>query len=527
MDRTACVDLPAFPLQLLRQRHPEWAGHPVVIVDEDAPQGRILWADERARERRILPGQRYAHALSLAPDLHAGVIDEREIAAGVDAVCELLREFSPEIEPCADLPGVFWLDGAGLERLFRSLRKWARGIERALRERGYEVALAVGFTRFGSYAVARGRPRALSIFDDRASEHAAARDVALERLGVDPQLREHLRRLGVVTVGEFLHLPAGGILERFGAEAHRIHRLAAGESWDPLRPTPAPEPLEECVLFDDPERNTERLLYALEGALTPLLDRLAKDRCALTRLAVELTLDDAIQTRAQPRTRGRNRPSAHVEGRDAHDHPVRVDAIRPAEPTLELQTVMRLVRLRFEAEPPRAAVRELRLRVGAILATREQLELFAHAPRRDLRAANEALARLRAELGDHAVVKASLREGHLPEARYAWEPLRELRLPQPAPARAESDTRPLIRRIWARPRILPPQEHRFRDDGWLLGGVEQGPVVRVVGPYVISGGWWAGEVHREYHYAETRRGDLLWVFYDRRRRRWFHHGRVE
>jgi protein ImuB len=52
-------------------------------------------------------------------------------------------------------------------------------------------------------------------------------------------------------------------------------------------------------------------------------------------------------------------------------------------------------------------------------------------------------------------------------------------------------------------------------------------VIRVLGPYVISGGWWAGDVHREYHFAETRRGDLLWVFYDRRRRRWFHHGRVE
>jgi protein ImuB len=61
----------------------------------------------------------------------------------------------------------------------------------------------------------------------------------------------------------------------------------------------------------------------------------------------------------------------------------------------------------------------------------------------------------------------------------------------------------------------------------MLHGLEQGPVVRVDGPYVVAGGWWNRPVHREYHFAETRKGDLLWVYYDRMRRRWFLHGRVE
>ena len=52
-----------------------------------------------------------------------------------------------------------------------------------------------------------------------------------------------------------------------------------------------------------------------------------------------------------------------------------------------------------------------------VAASREQLAMFASKPRRDLRAANEALARVRAELGDDAVVRAVLRDGHLPEAR--------------------------------------------------------------------------------------------------------------
>jgi protein ImuB len=519
VDRLACVDLPAFPLQLLCRRHPAWLAHPVVVVEEDAPQGRILWVNERARAARILPGHRYAQALSLAPDLRAGVVSEREIATAVQAVCERLRKFSPDVEPCADVPGVFWLSGAGLERLFRSLRQWSRAIERELREQGWEVGLAVGFTRFGTYAVARSRPPGVTSFDDAGAEHQAARDVPLERLGVDPRLRDHLRRLGVVTLGEFLHLPAGGILERFGPEAHRLHRLAAGDQWDPLRPRAAREPFEERISFDDPELDTGRLLHACERALTSLLARMATERCALTRLFVELTLDHAVHAfRPGPRPRSR-----HVDTSGPSGQARRLDAISPAEPTLDIRTMSRLLHLRFEADPPASAVREVLLRAEEVPATREQLELFAQRPRRDLRAANEALARLRAELGDRAVLKAAVRDGHLPEARYTWEPLREVALPRP-----ESDRpRVLIRRIWSRPRLLPPQEHRFRDDGWLLGNGEEGPVIRVLGPYVISGGWWAGDVHREYHFAETRRGDLLWVFYDRRRRRWFHHGRVE
>jgi len=71
----------------------------------------------------------------------------------------------------------------------------------------------------------------------------------------------------------------------------------------------------------------------------------------------------------------------------------------------------------------------------------------------------------------------------------------------------------------------------WRDDGWLLSGLEQGAVVRIVGPYVVSGGWWQSSapqgICREYHFAELRRGDCLWVYYDRNRRRWFWQGSVE
>lgn len=507
MDRLACVDLPAFPLQLLCKRHPEWSELPVVVVTEDKPQGRIAWVNERARAARILPGQRYAHALSLAADVRAGVVDEAEISAGVEAMCALLRRFSPHVEPSADEPGVFWLDASGLERLYPSLHSWAQSIEQALGEQasggaGYRASLVVGFSRFGTYAVARARPRGVVIFADAEREREVSARVPLERLDVAPRLRESLRRLGVTTVGELLRLPAGGLLQRFGQSAHALHCLAAGLRWDPLKPAPLPDPAVERIVFDDPERDSGRLLFAIKRAVDALLAKLAAKQLALSVLYLDFALDCAIG-RAEP--------------------PRRRDVIRPAEPTLDARTLLRLVHLRLEGSPPPAGVNEIELSVEDVAATREQLQLFAHKPRRDLGAANQALAQLRAELGNDAVMKATVRDGHLPEARYAWEPLDAVQLPRPTPA----GPRPLIRRIFSRPAMLPPQQHRYRDDGWLLGGHEQGPVTRVLGPYVISGGWWLSEVQREYHFAETRRGDCLWVYYDRRRRRWFWQGQVE
>jgi protein ImuB len=173
--------------------------------------------------------------------------------------------------------------------------------------------------------------------------------------------------------------------------------------------------------------------------------------------------------------------------------------------------------------PPVAPVNAARVWADDVAATCEQLAMFASRPRRDLRAADEALARLRAELGEDAVVRAVLREGHLPEASFGWERLARVQQAAPEPRRI----RPLVRRLLAKPQQLPPQARQVRDDGWLLSGLEHGAVVRIVGPYVISGGWWSHEVHREYHFAELRRGDCLWVFYDRERRRWFSHGAVE
>ena len=492
----ASLDLPALPLQMVWRSEPAWRAHPVVVIEEDRPQGVVLWACERARKAGVLVGQRYAHALSLCGGLRARVVPPEQIATAIEELRTALHQLSPRVEPGE--PGSFWLDGDGLDRVFGD--RWGVTIMKTVSELGYRGAVVVGFSRFATYAIARATRHGVTVMRSDVEERAAASAVPLARLEIDPKLRDSLARLGVTTVGQLVRLPGGGILERFGREAHALYQLAAGERWDPLVPVAPPEAPDERVILDDEEDDVERLMFVIKAPIDRLLDRLAAKSRALTALHVELSLKLAV---------------GKIE--------VRSDCIKPAAPTLDTRALMRLVHLRLTGMPPSAPVNAVRVWAEDTLASREQLALFASKPRRDLRAADEAIARVRAELGDDAVVRAVLREGHLPEASFGWERLVHVVGAKPQ----QKLVRPLVRRLLARPQALPPQVRQVRDDGWLLSNLEHGAVVRIVGPYVISGGWWQHELHREYHFAELRRGDCLWVYYDRNRRRWFWQGAVE
>jgi hypothetical protein len=65
----------------------------------------------------------------------------------------------------------------------------------------------------------------------------------------------------------------------------------------------------------------------------------------------------------------------------------------------------------------------------------------------------------------------------------------------------------------------------------LSSSLPEGPhgerVQRMYGPYRVSGGWWKRTVERDYYYAETDVGGLLWVYWDRPRAAWFMHGTVD
>ncbi len=494
MDRVACINLDEFPLQLLLGRHPDWRALPVAVVDRENAQGVVLWVNRHARVRRILPGMRYAAALSLSRQLRAGAVQDKEISDTVARIAEKLRTFTSDVEPSDPEPGVFWLGASGLSLLYPSQQEWAGLIHAALVKQDFRASVVVGFSRFGTYAVAKTIDGTL-LFDDPDTEQKQAAEVPVERLGFEPRLRDSLARLGIRTLGGFLDLPAPGVRKRFGSDVLRLHQLARGELFSPLQPDYPVPPASGATVFDFPESSLDRLMATVEQLLEPIVEELSRRDTLMSALNLVFVFDDG--------------------GRAC-------ERVAPASPTLETPQVLELVRLRLAGMSLSSGVAELTLQAESAAASRRQRNLFENQSPRDLEAANRALARVRAELGDKTVVLARLRDGHLPEAAFEWEPVK--RLESPAPRNVA--LRPLVRRIYSRPLMLSRRRGN-EPRAALVTLYEDRQVNERIGPYIVTGGWWVREVEREYYYLRTETGRCLWLYYDRRRQCWYLHGEVE
>jgi protein ImuB len=494
VERLACVDVPALPLQLLLQKHPSWRSEPVAVVDHDASHGTVLWVNEQARAEGVLPGASYSSALTLSMGLRATEVSEAEIVAGVQALADLLRKASPSVEPKPDEPGVYWVDVSGLERVHPSRIAWAKRLRATLLHAGFEGAVVVGWQRFSTYAVAKSLHGArVVVFEDPTKERAFASRVLLRRIGIEPRARIELEKLGLHTVGDLVNLPVESVAMRFGADVVRLHALASGELHIPLEPQLVEQRVQAGVDLDFPVANTEQVLCVVTELVQPLLAQLAERGQGARTLALRLVLEDQTEITEQ---------------------------VEFAEPTLDLAQVLRLLRLRLEQTRLARGADRVEVELHGAVATQEQLRLFAQRSGRDPRAAAQAFAALRAAFGD-VVVRAQLVPAHLPEASFKWESIEEVSFPRPTAVASP----PLVRRIHAKPLVLAGRG-RHDEDGWMPRGLEHGSVERLDGPYLLSGGWWQTPVERDYYFAHLRNGTVLWIYFDRRRRRWYWQGTV-
>jgi protein ImuB len=381
-------------------------------------------------------------------------------------------------------------------RLYASLSTWGEAIITTLRQVGWKARLVIGFSRFATAAIVRTLQKSVVVFTDSKEETLAVRQVPLARLSLPPQVSGVLSQLDIKTVGSLWQLPRGALRERFGTEVTDLVHSAESSDWPPLQSWQRKMPLTASFDLETPESNQTRLLFLFRRLLPPLLRTLHSQRQAATALQWTFTLDD------------------HTH----HD-----DQLRPAAPTLDEAQLIDLIRVRLESLTLSSGVTKVKLLIDSCGANDEQLRLFSRDTRRDFAAANRALARVRAAFGPHSVVRARLHAGHLPEAQFVWELVEEIIQPRPR-ILTESV---LVRRLLTQPFTLLSPPRQLRNEGWLIAGAELGAVTQVTGPFVITGGWWQRMIEREYGYVDTQRGDLLWVYYDRRRRQWLLQGRVE
>ena len=476
MVRLACISFPRFDLQVVALRHPEWKELPAAIVTDDRPLGRITAVNRAALAAGVEPGMRYAAALGICGELRAGTVDSRERDELRRRLITLLGAFSPQVEAAEAEEALFWVNASGLERIYETPLSWAEAVRASVEGDGLVCRIALGFTRFGTYAAAKAK-RGITVFSSGEEEAAAAMRAPLGVLPIELEAMARCRQLGIVTIGGFCRFSSGALRRRFGPDVERLQSFARGEQELPIQAADAPALLRREVRLLYPQSSTDVLLHHQVSMLRELVAYAWMQQ----QLIGDLTLE------------------FHPERWPGHREQCRRERIFTARPTRDQKAIERLLRLRLENLRLSGPVVRLSLEATLVPTDRVQEDLFATAVRRDVKSALAAIDEIRAELGNDAVQIAELVDAHLPQEQYRWRRVERF---GPVPRHdGESPRRArLVRRALHDP---PPLSRRAGRAAASLAG-----------PYEYSGDWWRGPYRRDYYYLRDSSGRLLWVYRD-------------
>ncbi len=437
-------------------------------------------------------------------------------AADASRAAASLLAASPRVAAAG--PGLCRADARGWER-----RGGEAALARALRASASAAGLGVTGVGIADVPVAADAAALLSAERGGAPVIVPAGGAArflsalpLSALPLPADLLETLRALGLRRAGELAARPREELEARFGPDGLRAHRLARGEDDRPFRALRPDAPPEAEIALEPPADSLEPLLFALRH----LLARVCADLAVLGRGAARLDLEMAME-----------------------DGTRQTAAIVPARPTRRDGLLHDLGRAALERTGEgtgrlSAPVAGLAVRVARLAALEARQGDLFRAEWRDPMAAAGVLSRLRARLGEEAVVWPAPRPDPRPESRNAWRPVEMGRGARETCAAGHVGTPPSAteesgaREVPGALHLLPePEPVRVRTEAgrprelWDGGGRRE--VAAVEGPERLSGDWWKDPWRREYFRLCTTDGELLWAFREVRRDgalRWWLHG---
>ena len=332
----------------------------------------------------------------------------REIGSAlIPALVARLRTVAPRVR--VEGPGLFVCDLAGLRG---SPLAHGRRLVAASARAGCLASAGIAPTAFVARILAlRTLPPAVRVVDDGAAFLAP---LPLATLPLGERLVEELRLLGLRHVHEFVALPRGAVLDRFGRAAAHVQALATGEEppaedWDaPPRRILARRTFEHVI------PDAERLVFLLRALADEVATALAADGLAALRLRLTLAREGATDPL------GREGATTTL-ARESAEPLVLERTILP--PSRDAGALFHSLRWALEERPALGAVNSAALEVMAVEPARgRQIGLFApDGARRE-----EALAvarHLRARLGAGTVLRARVAnvEARLPERAAAWD----------------------------------------------------------------------------------------------------------
>ena len=525
MSRIACLHIPLFPLAArLRSEH-DLRDDAVALLQGNGHAARVIGASRRARRAGIRAGMSLPQARALLPKLTVRSRDRNCEQAAQDTLLEIAESFSPRVEDAGE--GVVYLELDGLERHFPGdspEKELAHALALTANKATLPIWIGIASSKLAA-RVAAELPSSPTIVP-AGQEAGFLAPLPLQRLSPEAEVLETLHRWGMRSIGEFARLPKNKIASRLGDPGQRLHQKARGMDARPLVPYQPPTTFAEGMELEWPLVALEPFLFVGRAALSRLCQRLAQRGLACSRLELELDLE----------------PDGHCRR-----------SIQLPAPSREAKTLLTLIRLDLEREPPGAPVTGFTLLAHPDRPRETQLSLFGPPALSPDKLAT-TLARLFALLGPDRVGSPKQVDGHRPErsalVEYAPPAPPEHRL-EPKQGRGLLSVRTLrppvpLEVVTAHPDSgrstvpttdlgspTPGIESRYvphevssviRDDSSKRPSI-RGRIKVAAGPWSLEDEWWSeSSTERDYWDIELAEGGLYRIFRQRKTGEWFADG---
>jgi protein ImuB len=505
-----CLIFPSLPLDVFaRAAAPADAARPFV-VGSGGHYPRVVAANAVARDAGIRAGQLVSGALALAPEL---LLRDRDSDGEARALAQLATwalTFTPMA--CSAPPDALVAEIGGSLRLFGGLPRLAARLTEGTHALGYATRVGIAPTPLAALLMARAG-RTQPVTDARQLPGVLA-PIPLALVDMDDATRTTLREAGITTFGAAAALPRDGLARRFGAALVATLDRALGLAPDPRASfVPAPRFTSRLEL-PAPVHDAEALGFGVQRLVQECATWLTARGLGVTRLTLTLAHERHVRQRGTPAT-----VVPFALGAPARLPTHLLGVLRERLARVALPAPVEAIALASDETAPLSG-RNLSLMPGD---TADAVEV-------------PLLDRLRARLGEDAVIHLAPRAEHRPEL--AMRDLAAGGAADRAPATHAGAT--LHAPVSGTARIpehanpaLPPDAPRPL---WLLTEpqplahlVETQPWVLRDGPERIESGWWDGhDIRRDYYIATTPAGETAWIYRNHRYGiddgEWFLHG---
>jgi DNA polymerase-4 len=304
--------------------NPALRGLPVIVGGHPGSRGVVATASYEARPCGIRPGMPLAEAARRCP--HAVFLpgDPPKYVFYSLRLLDLLRSFSPQVEPCSIDEAFVELSGQVPD--LAAGRAVAIEIQRAIDRRlRLSASIGVGPNKLvAKMASGVDKPHGITVLDRAAFCRRFWPLATGELLGVGEKTAAALAMLRLRTIGDLAHAPRGDLVRAFGVIGGALRHMARGEDDTPLIPyykgLPVKSMGHEHTLAHD-EADPERLAALLLRLAEQVARRLRQARLTGRTVTVKLRFAD-FRTITRQRTLDFHTDEAE------HIYPVARDLLR-------------------------------------------------------------------------------------------------------------------------------------------------------------------------------------------------------